>query len=107
MPRFLYLVRHGDASPHDEPLSATGREQAWLVGARLRPVRSCHRPRPAAPARCPGPLPRAAQTAAIIADGFPGVPVTASEPADPLAPTAPSAQAPSTPRSRIPSPANH
>ena len=71
MPRFLYLVRHGDASPHDGPLSATGREQARLVGARLRPVPLT--------AICHGPLPRAAQTAAIIAEGFPGVPVTASE----------------------------
>jgi probable phosphoglycerate mutase len=71
VPRFLYLVRHGDASPHDGPLSATGREQARLVAQRLRPV-------PLA-AICHGPLPRAAQTAAVIAGGFPGVPVTASE----------------------------
>jgi broad specificity phosphatase PhoE len=71
VPRFLYLVRHGDASPHDGPLSATGREQARLVAQRLRPVPLT--------AICHGPLPRAAQTAAIIAGGFPGVPVTASE----------------------------
>ena len=71
MARFLYLVRHGDAAPHDGPLSATGREQARLVGQRLRPV-------PLA-AITHGPLPRAAQTAAIIAAGFPGVPVTVDE----------------------------
>jgi serine/threonine-protein phosphatase PGAM5 len=69
--RFLYLVRHGEASPHDGPLSAVGRKQARLAGTRLRPV-------PLA-AICHGPLPRAAQTAAIIAEGFPGVPVSASE----------------------------
>jgi serine/threonine-protein phosphatase PGAM5 len=69
--RFLYLVRHGEASPHDGPLSAAGREQARLAGTRLRPVPLT--------AICHGPLPRAAQTAAIIAEGFPGVPVSASE----------------------------
>jgi probable phosphoglycerate mutase len=69
--RFLYLVRHGDASPHDGPLSAVGREQAQLVAERLRPVPLT--------AICHGPLPRAAQTAAIIAAGFPGVPVSVSE----------------------------
>lgn len=81
MTRFLYLLRHGDASPHDGPLSPAGREQARLAGQRLREV-------PFAAIQH-GPLPRAAQTAAIIAAGFPGVPVTASElagdyiPADP------------------------
>jgi serine/threonine-protein phosphatase PGAM5 len=71
VPRFLYLVRHGDASPHDGPLSPAGREQARLVGQRLRPV-------PLA-AITHGPLPRAAQTAAIIAEDFPGVPVIIDE----------------------------
>ena len=71
MPRFLYLVRHGDASPHDGPLSPAGREQARLVGQRLQPVLLA--------AITHGPLPRAAQTAAIIAAGFPGVPVTVDE----------------------------
>ncbi len=41
------------------------------MAQRLRPVPLT--------AICRGPLPRAAQTAAIIADGFPGVAVTASE----------------------------
>ncbi|HEY3956413.1 MAG TPA: histidine phosphatase family protein [Streptosporangiaceae bacterium] len=71
MTRFLYLVRHGEASPHDGPLSETGREQARLTRDRLRQV-------PLA-AILHGPLPRAAQTAAIIAGGFPGVPVTDSD----------------------------
>ncbi len=70
MTRFLYLVRHGDASPHDGPLSEVGREQARLAGQRLREV-------PLAVIQH-GALPRAAQTAAIIAEGFPGVPVSAS-----------------------------
>ena len=71
MTRFLYLVRHGEASPHDGPLSDLGREQARLVGQRLRDV-------PLA-AIWHGPLPRAAQTAAIISEGFPGVQVSASD----------------------------
>lgn len=71
MTRFLYLVRHGDASPHHGPLSEAGREQARLVGERLRAV-------PLATITH-GPLPRAAQTAAIIAEAFPGVPVAVSD----------------------------
>ncbi|MBV9793033.1 MAG: histidine phosphatase family protein [Actinobacteria bacterium] len=71
MTRFLYLVRHGDAAPHDGPLSAVGREQAELVARRLRPVPLT--------AISHGPLPRAAQTAAIIAAQFPAVPVSVSE----------------------------
>lgn len=71
MTHFLYLVRHGEASPHDGSLSETGREQARLTGHRLRevPLAAIHH----------GPLPRAAQTAAIIAEDFPGVPVSASD----------------------------
>lgn len=71
MTRFLYLIRHGEASPHDGPLSEVGREQARLTGQRLRHV-------PFA-AIWHGPLERAAQTAAIIAKDFPHVPVTALE----------------------------
>jgi probable phosphoglycerate mutase len=69
--RFLYLVRHGEALPHDGPLSDVGREQARLTGQRLRDV-------PLA-AIWHGPLPRAAQTAAIIAECFPHVTVTVSD----------------------------
>ncbi|MGH3153588.1 MAG: histidine phosphatase family protein [Streptosporangiaceae bacterium] len=35
MTRFLYVVRHGQAEPHDGPLSAAGAEQARLTGKRL------------------------------------------------------------------------
>lgn len=71
MTRFLYLLRHGEASPHDGPLSEDGREQARLAGQRLRPV--------PLESICHGPLPRAAETAAIIAADFPGVPMSASD----------------------------
>jgi len=71
MTRFLYLVRHGDASPHDGPLSPAGQEQARLTGRRLKDVPFS--------AVYHGPLPRAAQTAKLIAASLPGVPVTASE----------------------------
>lgn len=81
MTRFLYLVRHGDASPHDGPLSEVGREQARLAGHRLRQV-------PLAAIRH-GPLPRAAQTAAIISEEFPGVPVSATELAGDYVPSDP------------------
>ena len=81
MTRFLYLVRHGAADPHDGPLSAAGREQARLTGQRLREVPFSgiwH-----------GPLPRAAQTAALIAGSLPGVPLTESDLAGDYLPSAP------------------
>jgi serine/threonine-protein phosphatase PGAM5 len=68
--RFLFLVRHGEA-PGDGELSDAGREQARLTGERLRDVPFggiCH-----------GPLPRAAQTAELIAASLPGVPVSACD----------------------------
>jgi broad specificity phosphatase PhoE len=64
MTRFLYLVRHGDASPHDGPLSPAGQEQARLTGRRLKDVPFS--------AVYHGPLPRAAQTAKLIAASLPG-----------------------------------
>jgi broad specificity phosphatase PhoE len=79
--RFLYLVRHGAADPHDGPLSEAGKEQARLTGQRLSGVPFS--------AVYHGPLPRAAQTAGLIADCLPGVPVSACDlagdylPADP------------------------
>jgi probable phosphoglycerate mutase len=68
---FLYVVRHGDASPHDGPLSPIGEQQAELTGQRLKdvPLSAIYH----------GPLPRAAQTARLIAAGLPGVPVVASD----------------------------
>lgn len=71
MTHFLYVVRHGDAAPHDGPLSPIGQQQAKLTGQRLKDVPFS--------AICHGPLPRAAQTANLIAASMPGVPVTCSD----------------------------
>jgi broad specificity phosphatase PhoE len=71
MTHFLYLVRHGDASPHDGPLSPIGHQQAELTGQRLTGVPFS--------AIYHGPLPRAAQTAGVIAAVMPGVPMTVSD----------------------------
>lgn len=81
MTRFLYLVRHGEASPHDGPLSDIGREQARLVGERLGavPFAAIHH----------GPSERTTQTAAVIAESHPGVPVLDSELAGDYLPSAP------------------
>lgn len=81
MTRFLYVIRHGEASPHEGPLSEVGQEQARLTRQRLRDV-------PLA-AIWHGPLPRAAQTAAIIAAGFPRVPLAASDLAGDYVPSDP------------------
>jgi len=43
MTRFLYLVRHGRADPHDGPLSHAGQEQARLTGRRLTTPPTCPR----------------------------------------------------------------
>jgi probable phosphoglycerate mutase len=79
--RFLYLVRHGKADPHDGPLSQAGERQAQLTGQRLKdvPFRGIYH----------GPLPRAAQTAAVIAASLPGVPVNACDLAGDYLPFAP------------------
>jgi serine/threonine-protein phosphatase PGAM5 len=71
MTRFLYLVRHGATEPHHGPLSEAGREQARLTGQRLSEVPFS--------AVYHGPLPRAAQTAELIAAWLPGVPVSACD----------------------------
>jgi serine/threonine-protein phosphatase PGAM5 len=65
---FLYLVRHGQADPHDGPLSEAGEQQARLTGLRLKdvPLSGIYH----------GPLPRAAQTAGLVAASVPGVPVS-------------------------------
>lgn len=81
MTHFLYLVRHGDAAPHDGPLSPAGQRQAQLTGERLKDV-------PLAAIQH-GPLPRAAQTASLIAACCPGVPVHASELAGDYLPSEP------------------
>jgi serine/threonine-protein phosphatase PGAM5 len=78
---FLYLVRHGQADPHDGPLSEAGEQQARLTGQRLKdvPFSGIYH----------GPLPRAAQTADLIAASLPGVPVSACELAGDYVPSAP------------------
>ncbi|WP_405115860.1 histidine phosphatase family protein [Micromonospora sp. NBC_01405] len=77
--RLLFLARHGEqdrpAGTTDDPpevgLSARGRRQAALLGERLAgvPFAAVHH----------GPLPRAAETAGLVARSLPGVPVYATE----------------------------
>jgi probable phosphoglycerate mutase len=68
--RTLYLARHG-AADGDGDLLAEGRTQARLLGERLagKGVTAVHH----------SPKPRAAETAAIVAESLGGVPVTASD----------------------------
>lgn len=67
--RFLYLVRYGEAAGGGG-LSDAGEEQARRTGERLKNLRvdRIHH----------SPLPRAAQTARLIAGWLPGVPVAES-----------------------------
>lgn len=69
--RYLYLVRHGEASPDESGLTEAGRQQATLLGQRLRdvPFSGVHH----------GPLPRAAQTARLIGDQLRNVPLHVSD----------------------------
>jgi serine/threonine-protein phosphatase PGAM5 len=78
---FLYLVRHGATDPHDGPLSKAGEQQARLTGQRLKdvPFSGIYH----------GPLPRAAQTADLIAASLPGVAVSVCELAGDYVPSAP------------------
>ncbi|MEU8995521.1 histidine phosphatase family protein [Streptomyces caniferus] len=64
--RFLYLARHGEASPDESELTDRGRRQAVLLGERLRsaPLSVCHH----------GPLPRAEQTARLVCAQLDDVP---------------------------------
>ncbi len=67
--RLLFLARHGEPEqPTDAAgLSGRGRRQAYLLGERLREagLHAVHH----------GPLPRAAQTADVVATALPTVPV--------------------------------
>ncbi|QKW48406.1 histidine phosphatase family protein [Streptomyces buecherae] len=69
--RYLYLARHGEATPDESELTDNGRRQAVLLGERLR--------------RSPlslvlhGPLARAEQTARLVHEQLDGVPVRSSE----------------------------
>ncbi|MCX4919393.1 histidine phosphatase family protein [Streptomyces sp. NBC_00687] len=69
--RYLYLVRHGEATPDETGLTEAGRRQATLLGRRLQdiPFAAVHH----------GPLPRAEQTARLIGDQLKNAPLHVSE----------------------------
>ncbi|MFF1409391.1 histidine phosphatase family protein [Streptomyces sp. NPDC058289] len=69
--RYLYLVRHGEATSEESGLTEDGRRQAGLLGRRLRgiPLSAVHH----------GPLPRAEQTARLIGDQLENVPLHVSD----------------------------
>ncbi|MFI6948379.1 histidine phosphatase family protein [Streptomyces sp. NPDC050422] len=69
--RYLYVTRHGEASPDESELTGIGRRQAVRLGERLRrsPLTAIHH----------GPLPRAAQTAQLIREQLGDVPLQVSE----------------------------
>lgn len=79
--RYLYLARHGEATPDESALTGNGRRQAELLGRRLRgiPLSAIHH----------GPLPRAAQTAALIGEQLDGVPLHVSAAAGDYVPYVP------------------
>ncbi|MFK0183502.1 histidine phosphatase family protein [Streptomyces rubiginosohelvolus] len=80
--RYLYVTRHGEASEDETTLTEAGRRQAALLGERLRgaPITAIHH----------GPLPRAEQTARLVGEQLPGVPLLRSEPAGDYLPYLPS-----------------
>jgi serine/threonine-protein phosphatase PGAM5 len=72
--RLLYLARHGAseaASTEDGQLTETGRQQSELLGKRLKgtPFAAIHH----------SPWTRAVQTAAIVAEHLPGIPLHPSD----------------------------
>lgn len=78
--RYLFITRHGEAAQNGN-LTEAGRHQAFLLGRRLRdiPVTAIHH----------GPLPRATQTAELIAGQLPGVPLHVDEAAGDFVPYTP------------------
>lgn len=80
--RYLYLARHGEASPDESGLTDNGRQQAFLLGQRLRdrPITALYH----------GPLPRATQTARLIGEQLNGVPTIESAAAGDYIPYMPS-----------------
>lgn len=79
--RYLYLVRHGEASPDESGLTEGGLRQATLLGRRLRGIPF--------PAIHHGPLPRAGQTARLIGDQLKNIPLRVSEVAGDYVPYTP------------------
>ncbi|MEV6346584.1 histidine phosphatase family protein [Actinoplanes sp. NPDC051851] len=79
--RHLWIARHAEASPDEATLTEAGERQASLLGARLAGAGL------SLAAISHGPLPRAARTAAIVAESFPGVPVEAVDELDDRIPT--------------------
>ncbi|MFF2779749.1 histidine phosphatase family protein [Streptomyces sp. NPDC058052] len=79
--RYLYLTRHGEATPDESGLTETGRRQAELLGERLRdaPLTAVHH----------GPLARAEETARLIGERLDGVPVRVSDAAGDYVPYRP------------------
>lgn len=76
--RYLYLVRHAEATPDESGLTKNGRRQAVLLGRRLRdvPFSTVHH----------GPLPRATETAHLM---LKNVPLNISEAAGDYIPQVP------------------
>ena len=79
--RYLYLARHGEATPDESGLSERGRRQARLLGKRLRdvPLAVVHH----------GPLARTEETARLVAAQLDGVPVESSAAAGDYVPYTP------------------
>lgn len=78
--RYLLLTRHAEPGPSGE-LTEAGARQAHLLARRLRefPIAAVHH----------GPLARASQTASLIADQLPGVPVYTDDAAGDFVPYLP------------------
>ncbi|WP_269859650.1 histidine phosphatase family protein [Streptomyces sp. RPT161] len=79
--RYLYLARHGEATPDEGGLTEAGRRQAELLGRRLHgiPLAAVHH----------GPLPRAVQTARLVGEQLGEVPLCESEAAGDYVPYIP------------------
>lgn len=74
--RYLYLARHAEATPDETGLTEAGRRQAELLGRRLRDGDATF------DAVHHGPLPRAAETARIVAPALGLTPVEAEAAGD-------------------------
>ncbi|MBC9715129.1 histidine phosphatase family protein [Streptomyces sp. TRM66268-LWL] len=79
--RYLYVTRHGEATPDESALTDAGRAQARALGRRLRekPLSVIHH----------GPLPRAAETARLIHEQLDGGELRSSQEAGDYLPYVP------------------